>query len=70
MKVRIDVTRCTGHAVCHLVAPSLFDTGDDGYGLVVKPVVGGTDADAASLAEARCPEGAVVLEEDGHSALS
>jgi ferredoxin len=70
MKVRIDAKRCTGHAVCHLVAPTVFDTGDDGYGLVVKSTVGGTDADAASLAEARCPERAVVLEEDACSALS
>jgi ferredoxin len=70
MRVRIDVERCTGHAMCHIVAPSVFDADDDGYGLVLKSAVIDADVDAATLAEARCPEGAVLLESDPPSALS
>ncbi len=66
MKVRVDPERCQGHARCVSLAPELFDVDD--YGLssakgdgTVPP---GLEA-KARLAEANCPEFAVLILEDG-----
>jgi ferredoxin len=62
MRVRIDVDRCTGHGRCYTLAPSLFDCDDSGFGLV--RTEGELDADGlrdARLAEANCPEQAVIV---------
>jgi ferredoxin len=61
MKVHIDSERCQGHGMCYVVAPSAFDVDDDGYGRAIHEEVTGATAEAVSLAEARCPENAVVL---------
>jgi ferredoxin len=66
VKVRVDPERCQGHARCVSLAPELFDVDD--YGLssakgdgTVPP---GLEA-KARLAEANCPEFAVLILEDG-----
>lgn len=60
-RVNIDYDRCEGHAVCFLVAPSVFGVDDDGRGTVVTPTVGAeAEADARAAAD-RCPEQAIEL---------
>jgi ferredoxin len=64
MRVQIDPGRCQGHGRCYDLAPGVFGEDEDGYGtvLVDGPVPAGL-VDDARLAQANCPEDAVVLEE-------
>ena len=64
MRVQIDSARCQGHGRCYGLAPGVFGEDEDGYGTVLGD--GGVPAglaDDARLAQANCPEDAVVLEE-------
>ena len=65
-RVRIDPTRCRGHGICALFAPDQVDLDRWGYGRVIEAVLD----DRRSLRRARraaaaCPNGALVLVEDG-----
>ncbi len=40
MKVAIDRNRCAGHGRCYVFAPEVFDSDDDGYGVVLVPEPG------------------------------
>jgi ferredoxin len=64
MKVSIDADRCQGHGRCYDIAPALFTEDDEGYGQVVAAgaVAPGQEA-PARLAEANCPEHAVLIVE-------
>jgi ferredoxin len=64
MKVRIDRERCTGHGRCYAVAPDVFDTDDDGFGVVLElgPELSAELLVNARLAAATCPEDAIGLE--------
>ncbi len=62
MRIVIDTERCTGHARCVVVAPSLFTDDERGYGCVIGD---GTVTDE-TLQEARgavnaCPERAISI---------
>ena len=62
MRLRIESDACTGHGRCYVLAPSLVDCDDEGYGRVAK-----ADLDPADEADARkavngCPERAVHLD--------
>jgi ferredoxin len=63
MQARIDRDKCTGHGRCYTLAPDVFGEDDEGNGTVV---ISGPLTDeqlkAAQLAEANCPECAVILE--------
>jgi ferredoxin len=64
VRVRIDAERCEGHGRCYALAPALFEPDDLGNGQVVGD--GGVPAgmeDGARLAEANCPERAVLIDE-------
>lgn len=65
MKVRVDPDRCQGHNRCYALAPELFDVDDYGNaeakdGGVVPPEL----EVKARVAEANCPEFAVIITED------
>ena len=65
MRIRIDDSRCQGHARCFALAPDLFDVDDYGQSSVrgdghVPP---GRE-DVARLAVANCPEFAIEVLED------
>ena len=64
MRVLVDGEKCVGHGRCYALAPDLFEPDDIGNAKVVGDgvVAGGLEEDAR-LAEANCPECAVVLEE-------
>jgi ferredoxin len=62
MQVHIDKERCTGHGRCYAVTPEVFDSDDEGYGVVI--VEGDLPEDrkhAAELAVHNCPEHAVSI---------
>jgi ferredoxin len=64
MRVQIDPGRCQGHGRCYDLAPDLFGDDEDGYATVLGDgCVPADRADDARLAQANCPEDAVVLEE-------
>lgn len=63
MRIRFDRELCQGHNRCHLLAPRLFDTDDEGYAVLL--VAGDLPDDleeAAELAADNCPEFAIELE--------
>lgn len=61
MRIEIDTETCTGHGRCFSLAPELFDSDDDGHGVVkVEQVPEGLE-DSARLAASSCPEFAVKL---------
>jgi ferredoxin len=62
MRVQIDPERCQGHGRCYDLAADLFGEDEDGYGVVEGDgdVPAGREDDAR-LAEANCPEAAVLI---------
>ncbi|HVW80029.1 MAG TPA: ferredoxin [Mycobacteriales bacterium] len=63
MRVSIDSAKCQGHGRCYSLAPQVFDEDDEGQGFVIGSGDVAADQEAAVyLAEANCPEGAVVIE--------
>jgi ferredoxin len=62
MKVRIDPDLCVGHGRCYSLVPELFDCDELGQGRVLGDgVVAPGLVEAAELAVANCPEGAIEL---------
>ena len=64
MRIRVDRDRCEGHGRCYTLAPALVEPDDLGNGREIGD--GSVPADQegnARLAEANCPERAVILEE-------
>ncbi len=60
MKIRVDDTKCTGHARCYGLAPELFSVDDYGLSSVVGDgTVPPELEDKARLAIANCPEYAI-----------
>jgi ferredoxin len=64
MIARIDAARCRGHGQCELIAPEVFQLGDDDRGHVIVDQVPPGSAVAARDAVLMCPEGAVEVTED------
>ncbi len=65
MKIVFDREACQGHNRCHILAPELFDTDDEGYAVLL--VAGEVPADLlekAELAADNCPEFAITLSDD------
>lgn len=61
MKLEIDSSACTGHGRCYSIAPALFDSDDDGYGVVRLDNLDRSDLEVAEKAVASCPEQAIRL---------
>lgn len=62
MKIRVDQSRCNGHARCFATAPDLYTIDDLGYSSVTElDVPEGMEEAAAQGAEA-CPERAITIE--------
>lgn len=64
MRVQVDTEKCQGHNRCYALAPELFDVDDLGFA----EAVGDGEVpphleEAARLAEANCPEFAVIVED-------
>lgn len=63
MKVRLDRSKCVGHAQCYAVDPNLFPIDDCGYSILEPHEVKPEDAQLTREGVAACPEGALILEE-------
>lgn len=64
MRVKVDESKCQGHARCEAICPGVFELDDEGQKSRVKvDVVPAELRDSAEEAEASCPEGAISTEE-------
>jgi ferredoxin len=61
MRVQADLDRCIGSGNCELLAPDVFEVGEDGVVRVLRPQPGRADEDAVRDAVAQCPTGALAL---------
>jgi ferredoxin len=63
MRVRVDNSKCAGHAQCYAVDPDLFPLDDSGYSILEEHEVKPEDEQKTRDGVAACPEMALVLEE-------
>ena len=61
MRVEADRDVCVGSGTCELLAPDVFEVGEDGVVRVVQPRPGKADEDAVRDAVAQCPTEALEL---------
>jgi ferredoxin len=61
---RIDPGKCRGHGQCELIAPEVFQLGDDDRGHVLTAEVPPALAAAVGDAVLMCPEGAIDIAEN------
>ena len=64
MRIKLDNEKCQGHGRCYALAPSLFESDDEGYAVLLAPdgvVPDGQEAQA-QLAVDNCPEYAIEAE--------
>jgi len=64
MKVRLERSKCAGHAQCYALDPNLFPIDDEGYSVLQEHAVAPDDEQATRDGVASCPELALVIEED------
>lgn len=64
MRVRLDNSKCAGHAQCYAVDPDLFPLDDSGYSIVHEHAVEPEDEQKTRDGVTACPEMALTLEED------
>ena len=64
MKVRVDNSKCMGHAQCYAVNPDLFPIDDSGYSDLQPHLVPPEDRQAIREGVDACPEHALILEDD------
>ncbi|MEY2432741.1 MAG: ferredoxin [Acidimicrobiaceae bacterium] len=65
MKIEFNSAQCTGHGRCYVLAPSVYEADDDGYGFAPVPLVPPELEHIARRGAQNCPEGAIRLIEDG-----
>ena len=63
VKVRLEKSKCVGHAQCYAVSPELFPIDDSGYSILEEHEVRPEDEELTREGVASCPEMALVLEE-------
>ncbi len=64
MKVRLEQSKCVGHAQCYAVDPDLFPIDDSGYSILEEHEVKPEHAQLTRDGVAACPEMALILEVD------
>lgn len=64
MKIVFDRAKCQGHGRCYALAPTVFDTDDEGYAIpLIEDGEVPTELEgAAQLAADNCPEYAITVE--------
>ena len=60
-RIDVDRERCVGSGTCEMLAPDLFEVGDDGIVAVLRPELDGADLDPAEDAVQACPTQALSL---------
>ena len=61
MKIVVDRTRCTGHAMCFAQARDLFPLDEDGFSIADGTTVPPGDEERAQKGMEACPERAISL---------
>ena len=64
MKIRLEQSKCVGHAQCYAVDPELFPIDDSGYSILQAHEVRPQDEQLVRDGVAACPELALLLEEE------
>jgi ferredoxin len=64
MRVRLEKSKCVGHAQCYAVDPELFPIDDSGYSTLEDHEVQPEDVSLTRDGVASCPEMALIIEED------
>lgn len=64
MRVRLDNSKCAGHAQCYAVDPNLFPLDEAGYSILQEHEVRPEDEQKTREGVAACPEMALIFEED------
>jgi ferredoxin len=64
MKVRLEQSRCAGHAQCYAVDPEMFPIDEQGYSTLEEHEVTPEDIELIRDGVASCPEMALIIEED------
>jgi ferredoxin len=64
MKVRLEQSRCVGHAQCYAVDPDIFPIDEAGNSTLQEHEVAPEDAQVTRDGVASCPEIALILYED------
>jgi ferredoxin len=64
MKVRLEQSRCVGHAQCYAVDPDIFPIDESGYSTLQEHEVAPEDVAVTRDGVASCPEMALILAED------
>jgi ferredoxin len=63
MRITLDAEKCQGHGRCYALAPTIFDTDDEGYAVLLVTAADGQltpeQEAAATLAADNCPEYAI-----------
>jgi len=62
MKIHVDRSKCSGHALCFGAAPELFTVDDDGYSDIDELEVPAGMEDHARRGMLACPERAITIE--------
>jgi ferredoxin len=63
MKVRLEQSKCVGHAQCYAVDPDLFPIDESGYSILEEHEVRPEDEQLTRDGVAACPEIALILED-------
>jgi len=61
MHISVDRSICTGHGRCYALAPSVYESDDDGYCVVTQATVGDDLAEQARVGALNCPEDAITV---------
>ena len=63
MIIRVDRSKCSGHAVCAMLDEELFPIDDEGYSIADGKAVPTGMEERAQRGVTACPEGAISLED-------
>ena len=63
MEVRVDTDKCIGSGSCEMLAPEVFEVGEDGLVHLLDPTPGSELADRVRAAAANCPTSAISVDE-------
>jgi len=64
MRVRLEKSKCVGHAQCYAVDPALFPIDESGYSILEEREVRPEDVQLTRDGVASCPEMALIIDED------
>jgi ferredoxin len=62
MKLRVDITKCSGIGLCEVTAPAVYEVGDEGHAQLATDEPAARELAAVEEAIANCPTGALSIE--------